>query len=110
MSAWVRPTLVIERICSERGVRAMISRKTGISEPAVSRIVRGLEPPYPKRGREIAEAIGWPGDWRALFEPAEGPDVIVGGEKFVVRIGDDDGEDAAEGGIDGGAGGEGDSM
>ena len=71
MGAWQRPELVIERMCNERGVRAMISKKTGISEPAVSRIVRGLEPPYPKRGQAIADAIGWAGDWRALFEPAE---------------------------------------
>ena len=46
----------------------MIARKTGISRPAVSRIVRGLEPPYPKRGRAIAAAVGWAGDWRELFE------------------------------------------
>ena len=67
--------LRIEKICEERGVQAAISRKTGINQPAVSRIVRGLEPPYPKRGRAIADAIGWPGDWRELFEQeAEGGD------------------------------------
>ena len=60
--------LRIERICEKRGMQAMISRKTGISRPAVSRIVRGLEPPYPKRGKAIAAAVNWPGDWRELFE------------------------------------------
>lgn len=53
-------------------MQAMISAMTGIGKPTVSRIVRGLEPPYPKRGRAIADAIGWQGDWRALFEREEG--------------------------------------
>ena len=50
----------------------MIVKRTGIGAPAVSRIVRGLEPPYPKRGRAIADAVGWTGDWRELFEHEEG--------------------------------------
>lgn len=64
--------LRIERICEERGTQAMIAKKTGIGRPAVSRIVRGLEPPYPKRGKAIAKAVGWAGDWRELFEREEG--------------------------------------
>jgi len=60
--------LRIEKICEERGTQAAIAKKTGIAKPAVSRIVRGLEPPYPKRGRAIADAVGWDGDWRELFE------------------------------------------
>ena len=64
-------TLRIEKICEKRGTQAMIARVTGISKPAVSRIVRGLEPPYPKRGRAIAAAVGWAGDWRELFEECD---------------------------------------
>ena len=64
-------TLRIEKICEKRGTQAMIARVTGISRPAVSRIVRGLEPPYPKRGRAIAAAVGWAGDWRELFEECD---------------------------------------
>lgn len=64
--------LRIERICEKHGTQAMIAAKTGIGKPAVSRIVRGLEPPYPKRGRAIADAVGWSGDWRELFEHEEG--------------------------------------
>ena len=71
MSANTEPMLVIGRICEERGTQAMIAKKTGINKPALSRIVRGLEPPYPKRGKAIADAIGWQGDWRALFEREE---------------------------------------
>lgn len=60
--------LRIERICETYGTQAMISKKTGIDRPSVSRVVRGLEPPYPKWGRAIAAAVGWQGDWRELFE------------------------------------------
>lgn len=60
--------LRIERICEAKGTQKKIVQRTGIGAPAVSRIVRGLEPPYPKRGRAIADAVGWPGDWRELFE------------------------------------------
>ncbi len=63
--------LKIGLICEKHGTQAMIAKRTGIGAPAVSRIVRGLEPPYPKRGRAIADAVGWPGDWRELFEPAD---------------------------------------
>lgn len=65
--------LRIRSICQEKyGTQAMIAHETGIGEPTVSRIVRGLEPAYPGRGQAIAEAIGWQGDWRELFE--EEPD------------------------------------
>ena len=61
--------LRIREIClAEYGTQAKIARVTGIGEPTVSRIVRGLEPPYPGRGRAIADAVGWRGDWRELFE------------------------------------------
>ena len=63
--------LRIEKICEKHGTQAVIARKTGIGRPALSRIVRGLEPPYPKRGRAIADAVNWAGDWRELFEQAE---------------------------------------
>ena len=66
--------LYIERICEKRGMQTMIARKTGISRPAISRIVRGLEPPYPKRGKAIADAVGWRADWRMLFEEEDGVD------------------------------------
>ena len=63
--------LRIGLICEKHGTQAMIAKRTGIGAPAVSRIVRGLEPPYPKRGRAIADAVGWPGDWRELFEQVD---------------------------------------
>lgn len=66
--------LRIERICQANGTQAKIAAKTGIGRPALSRIVRGLEPPYPKRGRAIAEAVGWQGSWKELFEEEGGED------------------------------------
>ena len=66
--------LYIERICLKRGMQAKIAEITGISRPAISRIVRGLEPPYPKRGKAIAAAVGWRADWRMLFEEEDGVD------------------------------------
>lgn len=65
-------TLRIGLICERRGAQAEIARKTGIAKPALSRIVRGLEPPYPKRGKAIARAVGWTGDWEELFEEVDG--------------------------------------
>lgn len=66
--------LRIRSIClAKYGTQAEIASKTGIGEPAVSRIVRGLEPPYPGRGRAIADAVGWQGDWRELFEEEDDP-------------------------------------
>ena len=65
--------LRIRRICQAKyGTQAEIARKTGIGEPTVSRIVRGIEPPYPGWGRAIAEAVGWSGPWRELFEEEAG--------------------------------------
>ena len=63
--------LRIEKICEKRGMQKEIAARTGIGKPALSRIVRGLEPPYPKRGQAIADAVGWRGDWRELFESEE---------------------------------------
>ena len=57
------------------GTQAMICRRTGIGAPALSRIVHGNEPAYPKRGMAIAEAIGCPGKWEELFEEEPG-DVV----------------------------------
>lgn len=63
--------LRIQTLLVERGAQAKIARATGINKPAMSRIVHGKEVPYPKRGKAIAEAIGWPGDWRELFEDVD---------------------------------------
>lgn len=42
-----------------------------VNEAALSRIVNGKEPAYPKRGKRIADAVGWQGDPAELFKPLE---------------------------------------
>lgn len=48
-----------------------LARRTGLMPQAVSRIVRGTEPPYPKRGQRIADALDWNRPWQELFEEIE---------------------------------------
>lgn len=67
--------LRIQTLLVERGDQAKVARTAGINMPAMSRIVNGKEVPYPKRGRAIADAVGWPGDWQELFEEV-GEEVI----------------------------------
>jgi len=43
----------------------------GITPQAFNRIVNGHEPAYSKRGKRIADALGWKGDPAELFEPIE---------------------------------------
>lgn len=57
----------------KRMTQADLARRTGIDPASVSRIVRGVEPAYPRRGKRIADALGWEGDPAKLFE--EVPDV-----------------------------------
>ena len=49
--------------------QADLARKANLTPQAISRIVRGEERPYTKRGQRIADALGWKGDWEELFEP-----------------------------------------
>lgn len=48
--------------------QAECARLAGINQTSLSRIVNGQEPPYPKRSKRIADAIGWQGDPADLFE------------------------------------------
>ena len=61
--------LRIEKVIRELGLsQAKAARICDVSESSMSRIVRGIEPPYPKRGQRIADSLGWSDDWRVLFE------------------------------------------
>lgn len=53
----------------QRGIsQTDFAKAAGLKQQAVSRIVNGLEPPYSKRGKRIADALGWEGDPADLFK------------------------------------------
>lgn len=51
--------------------QAAFAAKADVNEAALSRIVNGKEDAYPKRGKRIADALGWKGSVDELFEPLE---------------------------------------
>ena len=51
--------------------QAQCARKANVNQTSMSRIIRGKEPPYPHRGKRIAEAIGWEGDPAELFKEVQ---------------------------------------
>ena len=53
---------------SRRISQAKLSRMADVNQVSMSRIVNGLEPAFPNRGKRIADAIGWEGDPSELFE------------------------------------------
>lgn len=55
--------------------QAKLARLADVNQVSMSRIVNGLEPAFPHRGKRIADAIGWEGDPGELFE--EVPDDTV---------------------------------
>lgn len=48
--------------------QAECARLAKVNATSFSRIVNGLEPAYPHRGKRIADALGWQDDPAALFE------------------------------------------
>lgn len=63
------------RIVKERKARglsqAKLARLADVNVSSLCRIEAGKEPEYPKRGQRIADALGWTGDYRELFEVVE---------------------------------------
>ena len=51
--------------------QAAFAEKAGVCASSLSRIVNGKEPAYPKRGRRIADALGWRGPIEELFAELE---------------------------------------
>lgn len=48
--------------------QAKLARAADVNQSCMSRIENGKEPPYPMRGKRIADALGWKGDPAELFE------------------------------------------
>ena len=62
----------MKRVTTERNKRgwsqAELARRAGINASSMSRIEKGIEPAYPRRGKKIADALGWEGEPSELFE------------------------------------------
>ena len=68
----VGKTLRISQVLEEKRLsQAQIARKAQVNETSMSRIVRGVEPAFPNRGKRIADALEWEGNWEELFEEIE---------------------------------------
>lgn len=64
--------LRIEKYLKDKGIsQAKAARMSDVNESSMSRIVRGIEPAYPKRAKRIAAALGWEGDPAELFKEIE---------------------------------------
>lgn len=48
-----------------------LAERAHVNEASISRICRGKEPAYTKRGERIAAALGWTGDPEGLFEEVD---------------------------------------
>lgn len=62
----------IKQIMYEKHLsQAQLARMANVNQTSLSRILNGKEPAFPKRGKRIADAIGWEGDPAELFEETE---------------------------------------
>ena len=68
MTAPSKELRISRELWRKRMSQAECARRSGVQPSSMSRIVRGLEPAYPKRGQRIADALGWEGDPSELFE------------------------------------------
>ena len=55
--------------------QAKLARVADVNQSCMSRIENGKEPPYPVRGKRIADALGWKGDPAELFEEVHEDDL-----------------------------------
>ena len=52
---------------SQRMSQSELARRARVNQTSMSRIERGLEPAFPRRGARIAEALEWTGSLEELF-------------------------------------------
>lgn len=57
--------------------QAELARRANVNASSMSRIELGYEPAFPKRGKRIADALGWKGDYRELFEDCNPDDTPI---------------------------------
>ena len=64
-----RKMLRVKQVLITTGItQSELAETSGLTKQAVCRIVNGQEQPWPKRGKRIADALNWGGDWEELFE------------------------------------------
>lgn len=67
-----RKHLVIDEVLYNKHMsQAELSRRANVNQSSLSRIMNGREPAFPKRGKRIAEALGWSDDPAELFKEAQ---------------------------------------
>lgn len=61
--------LLITKERKKKGLsQSKLARLADVNSSSMSRIENGKEPAYPRRGKRIADALGWAGDPMELFE------------------------------------------
>lgn len=64
--------LRIKQYLADKGIsQSEAARLSGVNQTNLCRIVNGLEQPFSKRGKRIADAIGWTGSVDELFSEVE---------------------------------------
>lgn len=71
----------MKRVVLERRKLGMsqskLARAADVNQSCMSRIEAGKEPPYPYRGKRIADALGWEGDPDDLFKEVPDDDLAT---------------------------------
>lgn len=61
--------LLVTKERKKKGLsQSKLARLADVNSSSMSRIENGKEPAYPRRGKRIADALGWAGDPMELFE------------------------------------------
>lgn len=64
------------RLKAEREARGLsiaeLARLAWVNASELSKVERGRVTPYEKQARRIADAVGWDGELKELFEPTDG--------------------------------------
>ena len=72
---------MVKRVVFERRKlgwsQSRLARAADVNQSCMSRIENGLEPAYPRRGRRIADALGWEGDPADLFKEVPDDDLAT---------------------------------
>ena len=61
--------LLVKKLCHDRYMKQVeLSKRSGINQPTISKILNGWQKPYPKQAKAIALALGYDGNFEDLFK------------------------------------------